>query len=525
LSQAPTLHASLALGNRAVLGFLSLAMLLPTALFAAAFKPLPAAVLTLGVLGSLAILNTRGAAAEGALLDRKVDAAKLFGFILFAGLLLVLGGSMHYLYAPLDWRIRDAVLADLLRDAMPAYDLDGVEYLMRAPLGMYLVPATLGKIFGLGGAHVALWLQNSLVLGSIFYLFAQLGRGVGQVLVMVVFGGAAIFGIALMSILAGAPDLDRFQTYGLDIWHPAWQYSASLIQFHWAPNHALPGWWLAAMMLLHARREIDTPTLACAVVAAMFWSPLCVVPALLWALLWALVEIRRHLTSARSWVCLLSGICFLPVVLYVTSNAQTIAHGGGPATEQTNGGVWVLLYALFAAAHAPYIFFVLRNRAMEPRAIRPLLLFCAVLLACLPFVHFGPSNDLAMRGSISAMTVMAFAFGDLLLQGMAIGRRAFAVGCGLLVAATPAAAVEWRRAFALPAYAASACTLTEASRALGTESVPTNYIVQTDAAPLWLLNESRKSVNQLRRERCWADQDATLAIMAAAHKSRLAREK
>ena len=59
----------------------------------------------------------------------------------------LLGGHGHVFYTPDDWIVRDAVLADLVQHPWPPrYRIDGQDFLLRAPLGLYLVPATVGKV-------------------------------------------------------------------------------------------------------------------------------------------------------------------------------------------------------------------------------------------------------------------------------------------------------------------------------------------------------------------------------------------
>jgi hypothetical protein len=70
-----------------------------------------------------------------------------FGIAL-AGCLL--GGQGRLFYATDDWIIRNAVLMDLVSTAWPpTYDWNGESAILRAPLGIYIVPALVGKAFGM----------------------------------------------------------------------------------------------------------------------------------------------------------------------------------------------------------------------------------------------------------------------------------------------------------------------------------------------------------------------------------------
>ena len=109
----------------------------------------------------------RGAAVPGRG-DEHVDRPVAAACLGLALVLCLLGGQTHAFFANDDWLIRDAVLADLVARPWPVeYERGGEMLFQRAPLGMYLVPALAGKIAGLGVAHLALLVQNTLVIGTL----------------------------------------------------------------------------------------------------------------------------------------------------------------------------------------------------------------------------------------------------------------------------------------------------------------------------------------------------------------------
>ena len=75
---------------------------------------------------------------------------------------------------------------------------------------------------------------------------------------------------------------------------------------------------------------------------------------------------------------------------------------------------FLLFYLIFILLELPAAAYV----ALERHALRPELriLFATsvAILLILPLFHFGPSNDLVMRGSIPVLLIVAFAFGDIL---------------------------------------------------------------------------------------------------------------
>jgi hypothetical protein len=510
------LDFALALSNRVVVNLVSLLFFAPAFLFATLLRPAPAALVMLGCVGCLVLtLRNRPQVEFGAL----NDALCVSRFALYsgcAGLLLLLGGALHLTYTPMDWRIRDAVLADLQSGAFPiSYDIDGATFMLRAPLGMYLAPAMVGKLLGFKAAHLALWLQNSLLLGSIFYLLGKLGQGWRTVAIMALFAGASIVGIALLTTLVGAPDPLRLLTYGFDGWHPAWQYSSSLVQLLWVPNHALPAWWLATLLLLRARGQVDDATVACGVAGAMFWSPLSVTPATLWIVGCVLWNFRASLVNARNWLSLAFGLCLLPIAIYLTRGTATIAHG-----VLEFDAAFVILYALFASAQFLSLLYIRSRSDFVPKEFVALVTFCMLLLVVLPFFRFGPANDLVMRGSIGALVVVAFVFAEVVLRAKTVDRRAWWLGVGLLAAGSPSAALEVGRALALRPYPASDCSLIQASRGLGDMGIPGNYVVDAASMPYWLIATEAAQAKPAAARLCWPDQAEVQETLAALHKGR-----
>ena len=96
--------------------------------------------------------------------NAEIPVGRLLSCLALAAMLLMLGGEGGLLYANPDWQVRNAVLGDMTAYAWPfAYRVAGADALLRAPIGMYLVPALLAK--ATGGAGIWLLVQNSLAAG------------------------------------------------------------------------------------------------------------------------------------------------------------------------------------------------------------------------------------------------------------------------------------------------------------------------------------------------------------------------
>ena len=181
--------------------------------------------------------------------------------------LCVLGGEGHFFFANYDWLTRDAVLADLVRQSFPVlFDYQGSEFFLRAPLGMYMIPSAVGKLLGLRSAHLALLAQNATILAlTLTLLMALVPRRKAVFLVAFIgFSGIEIVG----AFINAGFKLAAFGTFTwpvhmhqhLAMWNPFFEYTNHITQIFWVPNHALPGWWLAATI---GARFAPRPTAFC----------------------------------------------------------------------------------------------------------------------------------------------------------------------------------------------------------------------------------------------------------------------
>lgn len=492
--------ASIVVTNHAVIVLVSALVFLPCAIFAMSLAPLPAAAVILGCCGAMALIA--GHTGDNGRLAEPIHVTRLLVAVALALLLLIIGGETHLFYATWDWRVRDAVLADLVRHGLATYRIGDADYLLRAPLGMYMAPALVGRTFGLFAAHLALLAQNATILGATFYLLATIGRGWGHLAIVVLFGGLSAFGALLIFGTTGRDNSHLLQ-FGLDSWHPYYQYSSSMVQLFWVPNHALPGWWLATLLLLQRRSSPDVATLGVSVAGLAFWSPLAVVPFVPW-LLFSLASRWRHvLSSRRTWLGGLAALGFLPILAYMVLASSSIAH-----VSPTSRPEFFFWYELFVFFELPVLVFLVFVRHRIPEDARVPLALSALVLLALPFFSFGPNNDLVMRSSIAPLVIVAFVFGSVVIDLTRERRRAAVVGWVLVVAGTPSAIVEIGRALATPRYAISDCSLMQASHALGSDAVPSNYVAPIRDIPKWLMNAASFASAPTVKQACWPDKVA-----------------
>jgi hypothetical protein len=330
--------------------------------------------------------------------------------VLCCGLIAIcwslLGGAGHFFYAnAFDWRIRDAVLRDLVVADWPVfYRGDSGATLLRAPLGYFLVAAGLGKLTSLRLADFWLfvwtWLGVWLTLMQVAACMKKPVAALIAVLVFMLFSGLDIAGLLLTS---SAKLGDLFSVQHLEWWGQYFQYSSNATLLFWVPNHALPGWLLGLLLYRHFDKPVLLPWLGLMFFSSALWSPLVSIGLVGLQLAYMARQVsERWWRDGRIWFAWLAWVPgFLVLGTYLTYRSSSIASGWGwrmipdPLRFWENYLLFVVLeFGLFAIA----------LYRLRPR--RLLLVLVAILLM-LPLYSFGPNSDLAMRGSIPALAMLA----------------------------------------------------------------------------------------------------------------------
>jgi hypothetical protein len=497
------------LTHRHVVIFVSAVFLLSNALMAPGFSPVAALLVILGCAGSLAVVVRATAGYRTGFLASPVEPA-IFALCGLAALVLcVLGGEGHFFFANYDWLFRDAVLADLVRQRLPAfYEYQGSEFVLRAPLGMYMIPATLGKVFGLRVAHLALLAQNVTILTLILTLFVSMvpRRKAVFLAIFVAFSGIEIVGVFIAAGLkfaaSGTFSWPLHTHQHLAWWNPAFQYTNHVAQVFWVPHHAFPGWWLAALAILHIRREIDSTVLIVTFASLFFWSPLTMAGALPIVGFLVLRRESGDLLAPRLLGACVAALCFLPIVVYLGADAESVPHRWLVVLD----GFWSL-YVLFILIQIPQAAIVASFwRKLDPGS-RTLSILSIVLLVLIPIYKLGANNDFAMRASIMPLALLAFVFGSIVVELRlrdGIGRVSAAAAVIVLGCFTPAFEVE--RALTLHSFAISDCNLLTTWSDLEPDRWLANYFARSDTMPVGLLSHDRAETRLAIESRpCWPD--------------------
>lgn len=483
----------------------ALVFLLPNAIFATALRPAAAAPVLLGCAACVAILWRPRRA--NVFLAAPIDAARFSLCLAFGVVFCMLGGEGHFFYATMDWLIRDAVLADLVDNGLAVvYRYEGQDYLLRAPLGMYMIPAMAGRLWGLYGAHLALLAQNSFILGAIVYFVTRLARVqmAPMLLLFVFFSGLDIVPI----LLAEAIEMAKGEPF-LPFTHIEWwgdyfsavrlQYSSHVTQLFWVPNHMAPGWWFSVLALLHVRGEIELGALLVSFAAMLLWSPLAMMGAAPFLLLFALELGPRRIFSPRILAACAAGLLFLPIALYLTMDAGAVPH----EVLLTRDG-FALRYVLFLAVEIPQAAIVLYAWNKVEPSDRRILALALALLAVIPMYSVGVSNDFVMRASIPPLFLLAFAFARIaVLTPRDNGRFATTISVIVILSfATPM--LEIKQALRQN-YAVSDCNLVTSWSKGDASVLPTNYWARVEKIPAWLMTAQSSSPLTLEDRKCWPD--------------------
>ncbi|MCU0729410.1 MAG: hypothetical protein MUF41_04810 [Sphingopyxis sp.] len=317
---------------------------------------------------------------------------------LFALALYLLGGEGRYAYANIDWQVRDAVLRDMALHPWPfAYIPPGGDEpnVLRAPIGMFLLPALAYKLWGPVAADHALLLQNATLLTALLsagsLLFDTARARITALVVVALFSGQDAIGQLLVT---------REWVSHLESWIPWLQFSSHITQAFWVPQHAFAGWLAALLFLLWRRDLVRIDAMLMLLPLTALWSPLALLGALPFVAWAALVELRRGGIGWRT-IALPSAVTLLalPGLLYLAAGGD----GVGARVQASSFEFW----ALFMLFELGIWVIPLMLWAAPSRYGRAPLRIAALFLLAVPFVQIGWSIDFMMRASIPGLAILA----------------------------------------------------------------------------------------------------------------------
>ena len=317
-----------------------------------------------------------------------------------------LGGVGELFYANIfDWHVRGTLMLDMAKHMGPIafqYARDPAIWLLRCPLGYYLVPALASNWLGVQFAPLLLLLWTFI---GVFLLLAQLAvrlqtpKKVGLMLVIVpFFSGMDWLGGWLLAHPAPLFSVDHIQWWAL-----LFQYSSNSTLLFWVPNHTLPGWLFAAFIYANWQRSTALRTVPFWIAAVPLWSPLTAVGVLPILLAYMVKHLRK---PADIKVMLPIGLLILPAALvsaiYLVMDSSRIPLGAGELGLPF--AVHARLYLAFVFMQFGLLWLLLLRLRKDS-----LLINAGLFLFILPLFHMGASNDLVMRASIPALFIVCLA--------------------------------------------------------------------------------------------------------------------
>ncbi|PXA83509.1 hypothetical protein DMC47_43295, partial [Nostoc sp. 3335mG] len=238
--------------------------------------------------------------------------------------IMALGGEGRLFYANADWIIRYTVLADMARWPWPYAYAGAGDTILRAPIGMYLLPALAGKIGGQGAMDGALLAQNGLLLGALLAIgstfFATARARRIALAVVLAFSGMDTLGQLLIDPAGLWPLYAHIEG-----WANSLQYSSNITLAFWVPQHALIGWIGALAFLLWRTERLPLACFLAIVPVTMIWSPLGVMGTLPFAAYAGLETLlRKRLKPIDIALPLAALVLAAAPVVYLQTNAGKV---------------------------------------------------------------------------------------------------------------------------------------------------------------------------------------------------------
>lgn len=411
-----------------------------------------------------------------------------------AALLLLLGGEGRIFFATDDWQIRDAVLADMATHAWPFdYSLQGNAQMLRAPIGMYLLPALMGGA-SQASRDYALLAHNTVVLGFLLSAGATLFEGrrarLIALTIFLVFSGLDVIGSGIAQWSTGHADWEH-----LERWADNHQFSSHITQLFWVPHHAFASWTCALTYALWRRKWASPGLFGASIALVALWSPFAIFGALPFALF---VGVRALISRQWQWedvpLGLIAAATAVPAMLYLRTDAESVGSGFRAMP--------VALYLLVIGLEVlPILAPLISDRSRH--ADRPTLLIAGAILLAVPLGAIGPGPDFQMRTSIMALALVALALADWALRVCTRGAQLYLIGILSLGSVTGAA--ELYRAVTVAPSPEPRCSLVAVWMQQTNTIVPyASYLADRTAfAPPLVPASSRDLAGRQDPSRCW----------------------
>jgi len=418
-----------------------------------------------------------------------------------AFLLCVLGGEGHFFYANPDWLYRDAVLLDLAHQSWPVtYNFQHHDWLLRAPLGMYMLPAFAEKISGLSIAVMGLLVQNVILFSLIFYFLVpkdwSLRNSSIVIFVFCIYGGWHIFGFIIryfntQALMYPSTFWEVILTpqVHVDWWAaPNFQYPPAITQIFWVPNHTIPAWAFVCLYLRMLRAEASAALVLACVPAFAFWSPLASIGMVPFAAYAVFKTLAAKRLMADMPIVLCGAIASLPVFIYEGLASSAVYHDFLVKMPF----FWAYYTCFIMVAVVPVVVLILWNRGDQKTIYDTTLAIAVAVLLCLPFYKVGLANDFVMRAASPALAILAAILGiQLCIKGRHVWKSAAVIS---LIIGSVVGMLEIHRVVITERTAVTDCNLIQIWQMTDPVYLPAHYIIPMNSVPSWLVAADPASI-------------------------------
>jgi len=414
-----------------------------------------------------------------------------------------LGGAGHFFFANHDWRVRDAVLGDLIFGAWPvAYAESAVDPLiLRSAMGYFLPAALVGKALGIAAVDWALYFWTAIG-ACIFLLLLPIPRRSGpllliSLLVVIFFSGMDLLGFWMVH------DHGPSIPHAIEWWVP-YSYSSLSAQLFWAPNHALPTWLLTALLYRHWAHAAFWRLMLFVLPLSLIWTPFAIAGAMPFLVIAGVLSWRQRRAPGIDYRL----AAFSALLAYLSLRFVTLDLGGLPlhVLGTVAGGTNVAM--LGGPSLTDYLVFVEMEFAILALALLPVLRHsygmygvAVLMLFLLPIVSLGPSRDTMLRLSVPPLLILL----SLVLSNLQAWSKAKSfpastyVIAAILLLGAPSAYVEMLRALLWPRTAPNySKSLVE----LQGGGFPAHYVARLNHADLrWLMKVPQRVPSSNERQK------------------------
>lgn len=416
-----------------------------------------------------------------------INMGTLLTCFLVALILLILSGEGRFFYANVDWQVRFAVLRDMAINPWPfVYTVRSDPDVLRAPIGMFLAPALIFKTFGHRAGDMALLLQNSMLVSLLLAAGALLFKP----------GRPRVVALVVILAFSGLDALGDFLVQGtltdhLEDWAFI-QYSSTVTLLFWVPQHAIAGWIGAVGYLLWRDGRMPLALWLLMLPLTALWSPLGLLGTMPFAALAGLRSlIGRTLHGRDMLLPALTTVLCLPSLLYLGAAGDDV----GVRLLSIPFGQWLSFQSIETL---PFLV-PLAALAGSIRFGRDTLRLTAIWLMLIPFVQIGWSTDFMMRGSITALTILAVMVCDALMRAGAMRLWLIVVlGIGSITGLA-----EIRRALVSPPAPEVNCSFFKAWDQIFFEYPKGTYIAPLYTMPSTIRPPNPAHISNKEPDRCW----------------------